>query len=337
MNFDLYIIYKRFSHIYDYNSYSSSLCDNYLEGYSQPYTDIHSICKKFDNIFKNVFVSTNELITLNKKCEHLSYFIYEKIKSFATNINIDELYETLNYAKDIYNISKDKCSIINFHNNKEVFDKMKELYFRNEILQEIKDKYDRNFIDNEEFCKTFIDESADLYNEIIRTNFCKYDEYYKKVIKNFSNNFEKTKDLLNGKRIEIPEIEKKLFPMPDCKSDEEGAISPQAQVEYLHNQQGIYNPEGFAPHMDLSSNFDTGKNSIPGIVSGLLIGTCSLLFFIYKFTPLGSSLPNKIWKTKEKFNLEDKSDELILDASDNESMDLYNSMYNIQYNSSQNA
>ncbi|SBT02780.1 unspecified product, partial [Plasmodium ovale curtisi] len=54
------------------------------------------------------------------------------------------------------------------------------------------------------------------------------------------------------------------------------------------------------------------------------------------FTPLGSSLHNKIWMTKKNFNLEDKSDKLKLEASDNENMDLYNSMYNIQYHSSQN-
>ncbi|SBT52667.1 PIR Superfamily Protein [Plasmodium ovale wallikeri] len=332
MNFDLYNIYKTFSDIYGYNSYSNGLCDIYLGGHSQTYTDIHSVCKKIENIFNNFFKETNELITHNKNCEHLSYFIYAKIKNLAINSNVVKFYEALNYAKGIYGLNDDNCKIKIFHNNKEEFDKMKELYLRNEILQEIKDKYDNLSTDNDEFYKKYITESANLYNEIV-TNFCKYDEYYKKILTEFSSNFGKTKEFLKQKIIEIQEVNKQLSPIPTCKPEEEGAISPQAQVKDLHDQQGMDNPEGFAPRMKPSSNFDTGKNSTAGIVSGILIGTCSLFFIIYKLTPLGSSLNNKIWRAKNKINLEDNSDEIILGTSDNENMLLSNNMYNIQYHS----
>ncbi|SBT83695.1 PIR protein [Plasmodium ovale] len=337
MNFALYRIYNRFSILYAYNKYGEGICDAYIKGISEHSANIISACTKIDNILKSS-ISDVYSDTVNKYCEYLSYFIYEKIKSFATNSNIDELYETLNVAKVIYSISKDKCSIKNFHSNKEYFDNMQELYFRNEILQDIKNKYDSLFTDNEEFCKNYIIESADLYNKIVNTKFCEYDQYYKEIIRNFSNNFEEIKALLKAKRIEIPEIKRELSQIPSCEAVAKVATLAQAGAPDSHGRgQDIYNPGVLSTDMETSGTPDHGNNSIAGVVSGILIGICSLFFTIYKFTPLGSSLHNKIWMTKKKFNLEDKSDELILETSDNESMDLYNSMYNIQYHSSQNA
>ncbi|SBT55301.1 PIR Superfamily Protein [Plasmodium ovale wallikeri] len=339
MNFDLYVKYKIFSEIYDYPNYGDSICDIYLGENPESVDNVHSICRKIDNILKNNIssVSSDTSDTGNKYCEYLSYFIYDKIKNLSTNISLAQFYTTLSYAKGIYFLSNDKCNIINFYNNKEYFDKMKELYFRNEILQDIKNKYDNIFIDKKEFCKKYITESADLYNEIVKDNFCKYDEYYKNILTNFLNNFEETKNFLKGKKIEISDV-KELSTIPTCESGEKGDTLAEALVSSSHGQQqSVDIPGKLTPEAAPSSISDTGKNSIAGIVSGIFIGTCSLLFIIYKFNPLGSSLPNKIWKTKEKFNIEDKSDEFLLEASDNESMDLYNSMYNIQYHSSQNA
>ncbi|SBT83742.1 PIR protein [Plasmodium ovale] len=339
MNFHLYGIYKKFSKIYDYDQYAGSICNSYMEGNYESISDILSVCRKIDRIFaSNIFnVSSHKLTRVNKYCEYISYFLYEKIKKISSNSNFLELYNALNNAKTLYRFNSDNCSIINFSGKNGKFDKMKELYFRNEILQEIKDKYHRNFIDEEEFCKKYIRESADLYNEIVKDNFCKYDEYYKNILTNFLNNFEETKNILERNSIKKLEVDTQLSPIPSCVSEQRGATSEQVRISDAHSQgQGVSKHGGLSTDMAPSSTPDTGKNNIGGVVSGIFIGTFSLFLIIYKFTPLGSSLHNKIWKTKKKFNLEDKSDELILDASD-ENMDLYNSMYNIQYHSSQNA
>ncbi|SBS91782.1 PIR Superfamily Protein [Plasmodium ovale curtisi] len=338
MNFDLYGIYKKFSQIYDYDKHVDSICNYYMQGNYESIGDIISVCQKIDRILKSSisYVSSDTTYTVNKYCEYLSYFLYEKIEKFSSNNNFFELYNTLNDARALYEFNSNNCNIINFHGKNGKFDKMKELYFRNEILQEIKNKYDRNFIDEKKFCKEYLLESADLYNEIMNNNFCKYDKYYREILNKFSTNFEETKNFLKRNGIEISDVNV-LSTIPICESEEKNAPLAEALVSGLHGQQQVMdNPGKVTTDGTPSSTPDTGKNSIPGVVSGILIGTCSLFFIIYKFTPLGSSLHNKIWMTKKKFNLEDKSNELILEAADNESMDLYNSMYNIQYHSSQN-
>ncbi|SBT73604.1 PIR protein [Plasmodium ovale] len=338
MNFYLYRIYKIFSQIYDYPNNGYSICDNYLGENPKSIDNGHYICRKIDNILKNnIFSTSYKLVTVNKYCEYLSYFTYDKIKNFPTRNNFDKLYEALIAAKGNHNIENVNCDIINFYSKKGEFDKMKELYFRSEILQEIKNNYDRIIVDDESFYKTYISESAKFYNEKVMPDFCNYDEYYKKIINKFSCNFDETKNFLKENIIEISDVNA-LSAIPTCESGENDATLAEALVSDLHGQQQSKDSPG-KPTTDAapSSTPDTGKNSIAGIVSGVLMGTCSLLFIIYKFNPLGSTLPNKIWKTKENFNIEDKSDEFLLETSDNESMDLYNSMYNIQYHSSQNA
>ncbi|SBT73726.1 PIR protein [Plasmodium ovale] len=340
MNFHLYGIYKNFSQIYDYDNYVDSICNSYMEGNYEPIGDILSVCQKIDRIFANeIFsLSSHKLTTANKYCEYLSYFVHDKIKNFPTRNNFDKLYKALIVAKEFHNIKNDNCDIINFYIKKGEFDKMKELYFRSEILQEIKNNYEKISVDDVSFYKTYINESANIYNEIVNTEFCEYDQYYKEIIKNFSNNFEETKALLKVKTIEISETKTQLSHIPSCEAVARVATLAQAESSDSHGLgQDVHKPGIISADMDTSGTPDQGKNSIAGIVSGILIGICSLFFTIYKFTPFGSSLPNKIWNTKEKFNLEDKSDELILESSDNESMHLYNSMYNIQYHSSQNA
>ncbi|SBS82083.1 PIR Superfamily Protein [Plasmodium ovale curtisi] len=339
MNFDLYRKYKIFSHTYAYSNNQDSICDSYLEKNTESVENVHSICRKIDNILKNNIpsVSSNTSDTINKCCEYLSYFIYDKIKNLSTKINVTKFYNALNDAKGIYYLSDDKCDIINFYSKKGEFDKMKELYFRSEILQEIKNNYDKISVDDASFYKTYISESANFYNEKVILDFCNYDEYYKKILRNFLHNFNETNNFLKEKGIEISNVNE-LSTIPTCESEEKDVSLAEALVSDSHGQlQSMDNPGKLIIDLAPSSIPDTGKNSSAGVVSGILFGTCSLFFIIYKFTPLGSSLHNKIWNTKEKFNLEDKSDELILDASGNDNMDLYNSMYNIQYHSSQNS
>ncbi|SBT55995.1 PIR Superfamily Protein [Plasmodium ovale wallikeri] len=324
MNFYLYRIYKNFSEIYDYNKNENSVCNSYIEENSEPFGNIHNVCKNIDNIFKNIFSTNYRLDTVDKYCEYLSYFIHDKIKNFPTTNNFDKLYEALIAAKDNHNFENDNCDIINFYSKKGEFDKMKELYFRSEILQEIKNNYAKISVDDVSFYKTYISESANFYNEKVMPNFCNYDEYYKKILKKFSHNFDETKNFLKGNRIEISDVNA-LSAIPTCELGEKDATLAQEGSSGPHGLgQDVHNPGIQSPDMETSGTPEHGKNNIAGIVSGILIGISSLFFTIYK-------------KTKEKFNIEVKSDEFLLEASDNESMDLYNSMYNIQYHSSQNV
>ncbi|SBT00118.1 PIR Superfamily Protein, partial [Plasmodium ovale curtisi] len=285
MNFDLYVKYRIFSQIYDHPNDRDSICNNYLGENPESDYNVSSVCRRIDNIFKNFIssVSSNTSGTINKCCEYLSYFIYDKIKNLSTYINVAQFYAALNHAKEIYYISDDNCDIINFYSKKGEFDKMKELYFRSEILQEIKNNYDKISVDDVSFYKTYISEFANFYNEKVIPDFCNYDEYYKNILKNFLHNFNETKNILERNRIQKLEVDTQLSPIPSCVSEQRGATSEQVRISDAHSQgQGVSKHGGLSTDMAPSSTPDTGKNNTAGVVSGILIGTFSLFLIIYK-------------------------------------------------------
>ncbi|SBS91124.1 PIR Superfamily Protein, partial [Plasmodium ovale curtisi] len=120
----------------------------------------------------------------------------------------------------------------------------------------------------------------------------------------------------------------------ECSADEhnteltEPGDNPDYRNEVMEYNPAIPNPQPIS----LGSPY-AYTNVNAGIVSGTLFGTLLLSLFFWKFTPLGSRIQHKIWSTKNNYNIENKTDEIILDTSDNEDIYSYNNEYHIQYNS----
>ncbi|SBT52047.1 PIR Superfamily Protein [Plasmodium ovale wallikeri] len=332
----LYRIYNNFSTYYNIRKNENAICKSSIASNILHSNDIISVCQKTQKILNNIksIATSLKLANSNKLYEYLSYFLYEKIRKFTTNNNFKELYQALNDIKECDQLNGENCNIINFHNNNEEFDNKKELFFRNEIIQVIKDKYDIYFADEESFYKTYMNESAHLYNQVISANYCKYDQYYKKLLENFSYNFEETKIFLTS--IDISATCTALNTKPSCET--EVRVTELLQTGVEDSQSHLQN-EAIAGSFGIdtlsSSTSNNGKGKTVGIISGMMFGILLLFLLFCKFTPLGTLLNHKIWKITNKFNRDYNTDDLTLDNLENEKMDLYNSTYKIQYHSLQ--
>ncbi|SBT01802.1 PIR Superfamily Protein [Plasmodium ovale curtisi] len=307
----------------------SSIASNILHS-----SDIISVRQRTHKMLNNIksIATSLKLANSNKLYKHLSYFFYEKIREFITNNNFKVFYQALNNIKKTFQLNDENCNIINFYNNNEEFDNKKKLFFRSEIIQVIKDKYNIYFADEESSCKTYTNESAHLYNQIISANYCKYDQYYKKLLEKFSYNFEETKIFLKSKSIDISAPGTALNTKPSCDTEVRGTELLQTGLDgsrsHLQNESisGSFDIDALS-----SSTSNNGKGKTVGIISGIMFGIFLLFLLFCKFTPLGSLLNHKIWKKTMKFNGDCNSDDLTLDTLENENMDIYNSTYKIQY------
>ncbi|SBT00536.1 PIR Superfamily Protein [Plasmodium ovale curtisi] len=338
MNLPLNRIYGKINQYFSSNRHDSTICRSSLSELSSNYALLLSICNKVDNILKMTIYNVSLLpsVDVNKYCEYLSYFLYVQIINNNINSYSDELYGALNKAKVIYGLND--CNIINFDISKEQFDKKKELYIHSELLNSIKNKHTTyNSYDSSIFTKYF-NECVNSYKKIVQNNNCKEFENYEKELDNFINNFKETKNILEGKNITIFAEDISLIEKPTCTSEKSIAtLEPKEAVATRTDHETV--------STFVSSNTETaqmeplvaGTDITPGLIFGIIDGIFFLSLIFYKFTPFGSSLHHKIGSIKNKFNLEVKNKEFIEDTFDNTNMNMYDDMYHIQYQSSQNS
>ncbi|SBT55766.1 PIR Superfamily Protein [Plasmodium ovale wallikeri] len=234
-----------------------------------------------------------ELYIVKNLCMYISYILYDKIKSIPDRSNFENLYKCLNNYKITYDLNDDNCNIINFYSNDKELDKRIELYFHSEILRWIQAQYNTFNLYYEDVYNKYLKQCANFYNNVIQDDYCNKVESYKSEIENFQTNFNKTKNILKGKGINIRDEETQLLERPSCTSKDLKMKSMQVE------------------NMDPPTDDKT-------------------------FTPIGSSLHRKIGAKKKKTNLEEKTDEFLLDTYENENLSLCYHRYSILYHSSQN-
>ncbi|SBT02795.1 PIR Superfamily Protein [Plasmodium ovale curtisi] len=330
----LFRINNIFNKYYSLGQNINAICDSSIPEESLHFSDLRTACHNIDKILKNLIqIQLQSYIDINKRCEFLSYFIYDKVKNINTNNNFQELYKVLNDAKNSYNLNDDKCTILKFNINAEVFNKKKELFFRSDILHCIEKEYNNLFIDDHHFLNQYMSECADFYNEIIQNDFCKNDKLYEPELKRFHEVFNKTKDFLKGKSVTSVE-NIKFMEKPACIAEaEDSTLSGKVSLVSEDARQMLNVSD---QHDDVTIPKDAsniGTHSSAGIILGITFGTFLLFLSVYKFTPFGTLLHDKIQKKKYIYGLEDKNTELLLDGSDNEDINLFSERYPIRYNS----
>ncbi|SBT52670.1 PIR Superfamily Protein [Plasmodium ovale wallikeri] len=329
----LFRINNQFNTYYSFGKNENPICNSSIPEKSLLFSNLRNVCHKIDQILKNLLkIHLKYDIDINKRCEFLSYFIYDKIKNINTINNFQDIYKALNDAKKSYNLNDDECTILKF-NIEEEFNKKKELFFCTDILYWIEKEYNNLFIGDSRFFNQYISECADFYNGIMQNDFCKNDKLYEPELKKFHEVFNQTKDFLKGKSVTSVE---------NIKLKEKPACEPEA-VDSVLQGKGLLVPETDRQMADISdqpidvpvpknsSNF--GMHTSEGIILGITFGTFLLFLSVYKFTPFGTWLYNKIRKKKYIYSLEDKNNELLLDGSDNEDTNLYSELYPITYQS----
>ncbi|SBT73603.1 PIR protein [Plasmodium ovale] len=317
----------------------NSICRSYIKNDYENLSDTLSTCEKIENIivYTNSIVSNFPLINIDKYCEHLSYFIYEKIKNITTKNNYAEFYKALNEANKKYISNHDNCDITNFKNNEEVYNKKKELFFRSEILRWIKIKYDKTFSGDETFCNNYFKDCALFYNENIKNEYCKLAKFHDKEIKSFLNNFKETKQFLEDKGVNIS-IDVAHLP-------QESACELELRTELEERKPGSLASDKNIISLAELPNAETtpiaSLNSDKDKTLEILLSVSAAIFLVfpilYKFTPFGTWIHNRIEMNKGNFDLDAKNEELNIDNFENENLISYDDMYNINYHSALNS
>ncbi|SBS92462.1 PIR Superfamily Protein [Plasmodium ovale curtisi] len=332
MNLPLYITYNNFSSNYSYTPSKYDLCSYYIEDSNPDFGEFRKVCRAVEKTLNSLDSGIYHELDNCKPYEYISYFLYDKIKNIDTNNYFQSFYEILPIILISYGNMKN-CNIIKFDTNKDEFHKKYELYFRGEIMHWIKLKYESYFHIDQEFCKKYLNECFQFYNEKIKNNYCKELVHYEEELTKFSNNFNETMRFLKTMKIDIKEDEIQLPLKTECSSGEHSAgliVGPKLAQggKHIGGDSASYNPESVSIG---SPNADT--NVTAGTVSGTFIGISLLSLLFWKFTPLGSRIQHKIWNKGNNYNLEHQNDEIILDTSTNEDIYSYNNKYNIQYQS----
>ncbi|SBT72784.1 PIR protein [Plasmodium ovale] len=331
MKIPLYYIYKDFNNYYSYYSSSNNIDKNELALFSECTKEINPGCNAINNALKNVKNKSEQydLFDTNKHCEYLSYFLYDKFKKI-TEINFEQLYEEINGNMPIYDLDDQTCHIKEFHKYKDNFDNKKYLYFYSEMLHWIKEKYEKNFNQEQDFCNQCIQDSAKFYNENIKNIYCEEKVSYGSELQSFIRNFNETKKFLEGNHVQITPITE-LPTLPTCPEKPRITLGTEP-LDHSHAAPQINPiPSDSGPEIPPIGNPNNGADTTAGIVLGTFSGISLLYFFFHKFTPFGSLISQKLGSTKKYFNLGEKSEELNLDAYDNDDASLFNNEYHIQY------
>ncbi|SBT01516.1 PIR Superfamily Protein [Plasmodium ovale curtisi] len=333
MKIPLYYIYKNFNMFYSHYSSPHKIDMSELELYSQCTKEINPGCNAIINVLKNVKNKSEQydFFDTNKHCEYLSYFLYDKFKKI-TEINFEQLYEEINDSMPVYNLDDQTCHIKEFHKYKDNFDNKKYLYFHSEMLHWIKEKYEKHFKHEQDFCIKCIQDSLTFYNEKIKNIYCKEKESYETELQSFIENFKKTKEFLESNGMQITPSITELPTVPTCPAEKPIIALDTENHGHSHAAPQINPiPRNSIPDIPPMDNPNDGADATAGIVLGTFSGISLLYFFFYKFTPFGSLVSQKLGSTKKYFNLGEKSEELNLDAYDNDDNNLFNNEYHIQY------
>ncbi|SBT83369.1 PIR protein [Plasmodium ovale] len=330
----LFGLYKNFYTYFSHSHYANGMCDHYIPDTFEHATDILPVCRVIETILKNFnyLINLYDSVNIETFCKYLSYFSYEILKNNRSYTNVKELYEILKYSTETY-ILNGNCNITNFEIDKEAFDKKKNIFFHSEILHWIKNKHEFSSNYSSEYNQYF-QECAKKYKEIISDEDCKYNQYCKEELENFQKHFNETKKYLKENEIDISEDDIELPEKTKCASQDMSILIPEQRSQSLHSSQDVYSNGGQHRGQNLlrdNSNQNTGINS--GVSLGIMGGIIPLSLIFYKYTPFGPWLHSKIARRKKKIHLEEKINQIYLDTSENENINSYNDMYNIQYNS----
>ncbi|SBT55104.1 PIR Superfamily Protein [Plasmodium ovale wallikeri] len=340
-NLPLYLKYNMFYEYYVTETTAPSLCDSYLEQDSPYASNILSLCKKTDSVLQAISsINTNNLDNARTYCKCLSYLLYYELNKFkAKDYEIKELYDSLDDIKKIYNLNNENCNLVNFKIDSKIFSNKKELYFHSEILKFIKIKNNELNHNEKELYKKYLDECTRFYSKIRSDDICKNIEIYGQELKEFVDTFNATIKILIQK--ELVESMEDLQPpeLSLCSPNIAGSKAHGLQDRMLHFPKPMGDDVrnySFEDHIVDHDSSNRGKTL--GIALSTFSGISLLSLLLYKFTNLKSYLPHGKIKNKIFFNeIEDENQELLLQNSEIQNVDLHNPMYCMQYQSIENA
>ncbi|SBT74133.1 PIR protein [Plasmodium ovale] len=316
---DAYKKYMEFDEVSSPDDYVNSFNEALSMG--QDTDKIKDICQKLAGNLKKISQLSESAINKKERCGYLHFWLYYTIDNkFKNNGNINYITEKIIDGGTFYNsmISNENCSI---------------RFSRNINLEKwIEGKYLHDYFKNFDYIKQ-------TYGS--NNNKCKeYSEYIKAININYKNskdefyyNYDIFRYLLNDKSGKYDP--NNLISEIDCKIEKTPMLS---QIHQPPTKEGATEHGGTTSVLpskddDIDNpSYDSNSSSITG-VSVSLIGMFIFFFTSYKFTPLGSWINGKIFKSAQIHdNIDHVTNTMLEDQS--EYMDINNNSntFNISYN-----
>ncbi|SBT84584.1 PIR protein [Plasmodium ovale] len=319
---------------------SQRKCDNYIDKTKNDGPDILKLCQKSKNIFSLFKYTSNDIFKNDNKdrcCNYFKYWLNDKTKKFSVdseNVNIH--YHNL----IIYNIGLDddyKCrKISNFRIYGGNLDMHKNLFFHAENLHWIKEMYNEVESVSTTSFYDYLKECSDFYNEIICTNTCKDNKLYKSKLKRIQQEFNSTLAhlLTRGHKIELSPLETPVA--HKCKQGRE-TIKCNLDIRQSewkpedHFDDDYFEDTDTLIEFDSDDTEDMSSTVIVSIIFSILT-IISFLFFMHKFTTLGSRLQHFIQRKKRMWSNLNEQTEEFLNTPENQEIHSENT-YNLAYHS----
>ncbi|SBT73495.1 PIR protein [Plasmodium ovale] len=298
---------------------------NVFEYNLKTHKDILSI---FDELIKGIYYASyiaNGNSYYKLRWNYLYFWMGEKIRGIISD---NEKFSTIIYIlnsvrshfieKEEYDLFNDNMTLENFHDLKIIYD-----FFQNYDNIEASIKFSKSCT---EPYKKYVQDSFAVYKRVNATCKVNEEEKHCKIYNDFVNTYNK-KNLseltCDGQKVSKPIAEDE----PDPFTEEEG--DPVAELHF-HPGRGI--PGHSTPiHTEELSTPSYSDNTMSIIFPPL--GIISILFILYRFTPVGSWLNSRLFKKEiiPQEEYENTSEELLENLYEPETYNAQNRRSSIGY------
>ncbi|SBT73733.1 Plasmodium vivax Vir protein, putative [Plasmodium ovale] len=332
----VYTFYEEMNEDEQKSVQEKSMCKTYMITQESGNDVLMELCQKAENILKSLedsFIDGSKHSNKERYCNYFKYWLNFKAKqigleNYSPNYNYN--YSMLYRSIMTYNLTlgdKYTCdNITDIGSDKNEFDEIsKKLFYITENLYWIRNKYD--MIENPDLSSLykFLVYSTDFYNKIICENKCEENARYKSILEEFHGEFDKTSKYLYQLHQEIKKEELESPIQHKCKEQTLTLCNLETRsVEWAKH--GISD-------LDYYYGYEMGYDSTTIIttVAFSIIMMFFLLLFLYKFTPLGTSLRHYLQRKNKICNTFNEFKKKILQKSKNKEIKSQNWTYNIPY------
>ncbi|SBT74207.1 PIR protein [Plasmodium ovale] len=258
--------------------------------------------------------------TKNQVCTYFKYWFLDYIlyREFKDN-DIEILFQKLGEKNEhfvesdceLYPMKLNEIKII-----KKIYDYYAFYHAYNGEHEKINEK-----ISNSPYCENL--KSGILYSDYYRTT-CTQSHYSDKSLCKEFNKYIKN----------LIQFEENTLSSIKCVRDK-GSLIPDEQLEYVFSEdKKLLGDEDSEVHSQTTEDPGLTESSMATVLPVSFVGTFSVLFLLYKFTPFRSFLNPQIQRMKSLWKSEDQeTKELLINNYETEDYDSENKEYNITYHS----
>ncbi|SBT55112.1 PIR Superfamily Protein [Plasmodium ovale wallikeri] len=286
--------------------------------FSDKKNEYETICAKFKCLFNLLFDESSAFSSFNEPAKYINFWLNYVLKSIYPSITAQRFYDVVKSDTSFDTHEKLKGKIQNIQDehleNMTIF---YNLYHKYNTIQSLIPDYTSDHTQ----CESYSKECAQKYEDAIKkcpkgtsSNFCD-------ALNVFKGKYEKLKELITINNCKLEELK----PLPSHESPP--AIVPSEESQQNDQKELPNLPEEQGDNADFSTATAT---------SGTMLGMFFISLILYKSTPFGPWLRNRILKKNmigSNTEEEEKNHELLLHMSEYQDINSEDNMYKIPYTS----